>query len=115
MDVYPQITVSVIGNIKSWVLLCSVSRAGLSFLKSGGSRDNFSELQMPADIYNKYAENVWTYRRNRNFMEKELLKVVKEIPEEIRLKPVKISKPYVFCLPVWEKPKEPSKNFDLLS
>lgn len=48
-------------------------------------------------------------------MEKELLKDLKEIPEEIRLKPVKISKPYVVSLPVWEKPKEPSKHFDLLS
>lgn len=26
-----------------------MSGAGLSFLKSGGSRDNFSELQVPAD------------------------------------------------------------------
>ena len=33
--------VSITGNIKSWVLLCSVSTAGWSFLKSGGNGDNF--------------------------------------------------------------------------
>ena len=33
--------VSITGNIKSWVLLCSVPTAGWSFLKSGGNGDNF--------------------------------------------------------------------------
>lgn len=50
-----------------------VSNVVVRVLKSRGIWDHFTELQMPAWLYN-HAENVWTYRRNRNFMEKELLK-----------------------------------------
>lgn len=42
-------------------------------------------------IYDKYAANEWTYRRNANFIEKELFGRAKEIPEEIRFEEVKVS------------------------
>lgn len=41
-------------------------------------------------IYDKYVVNEWIYRRNVNFMEKDLFGRVKEIFEEIRFEEVKV-------------------------